>query len=188
MRHLVCAAFVLAVIGLVSPSAASAQSVFIGGGATIPTGNFADFDGDGPSSEGAKTGWQASAGATFAVGASGLSLGARGFYGRNSHDTEGDRTDLYGGTALGLFSFGGTTLAPFIFGEVGFLTHAFKSDTSENVSDSGLALGGGAGVNIPVGSINLFLVGGYMQGTGDVKDTKAFGISGGVTIPFGGAM
>ena len=82
------------------------MSIFVGGGGTIPVQDFSDFDGDGAGVDGANFGWQGTAGAQVAVGESGLTVGPRVYYGSNSHETDGDKTNLYGGTALVNYGFG----------------------------------------------------------------------------------
>ena len=67
--------------------------------ATIPVGDFSDFPEVG--TDGANTGRQGTAGAQFAVGEAGLSVGPRVYYGSNNHDTTGDKTNLYGGYGFG---------------------------------------------------------------------------------------
>jgi hypothetical protein len=188
MKRIVCATLALALLVISAPDASAQVSAFVGGGVTIPMGDFADFNGDAAGDEGANTGWQAAAGVLFAVGESGLSVGGRGFYGSNNHDTEGDKTNLYGATGLATFAFGSGTISPFIYGELGFLTHSYKSDTFEDESSSGLALGGGAGLTFPLGGLAGHVVAGYMMGSGDVDGTDLVGISAGVNIPFGGGM
>ena len=190
MKRLGCTVLAIAFFGLMSPLHASAQvAAFVGGGVTIPMGDFADFNGDAAGDDGANTGWQASAGVLVPVGEAGLSVGARGFFGINKHDTpDGDKTNLYGATGVGTFSFGSGTISPFIYAELGFLTHSYKSEAfpSAEGSESGLALGGGAGINFPLGGLSGFLVAGYLTGTGDVDATQVVGISAGVNIPLGG--
>ena len=70
-------------------SEASGQAwAFLGASATIPVGDYADF-GDG---DGASTGFLAQGGIMMPVGEGRLSVGGGGFYGSNSHDTDGDKT------------------------------------------------------------------------------------------------
>lgn len=187
MKRLVCAALALAVFGLVAPSDSSAQAaVFIGGGVTSPTGDFKDFGGG----DGANLGWTATAGLQVPVGDAGLALGVRAFYGMNNHDYEGDKTNLYGGTALATFAFGEPdAVAPFIYGEVGYQAHAYKSDDFPSFEDTEWKplVGGGAGLNFPLGGLMGFVVAGYTQGFGsDGGNTTYITGVAGVNIPVGG--
>ena len=128
----------LAVLSFSLPSQVSAQGVFLGVGGTFPTGDYADF-GDG---DGASVGWMAEAGFSVPLGENGLHAFVDGLYGSNKHDHEGDKTNLLGG-------FGGIEMVfaeegeagPFIFGEVGFLKHSYKSDEHSEYEDSSSGLG-----------------------------------------------
>jgi hypothetical protein len=177
----------LAVLSFTLPTQASAQGVFLGAGATIPMGDYGDY---------AKTGWAVDAGVTFPIGENGLFVFADGMYGSNSHsDHDGDKTNLIGG-------FGGVEYAfsepgeagPFVFGQVGFLRHGFKSDEhpDDDESDMGLAFGGGAGYGFPVGGMNAFVLGRFIQGRYGASDgfeawtTTFVGVMAGVSIPLGG--
>ena len=189
MKRLVCAVLATAVVALLAPTDSSAQStVFIGGGATIPVSTFSDFDGDGAGTDGASTGWTATAGAQFVVGEGGFSVGPRVFYGSNSHETDGDKTNLYGATALLNYGLGDPeAVNPFLWGEFGFMSHAFKSSVAaaEDTSTAGVwPLG--AGVGFPLGGVAGFLAAGYTAGISDNSDTKLFGIYAGVSIAVGG--
>ena len=88
MKRLGSALLAGAVAVLVSAAPAGAQYIFLGGGATLPMGDYKDF---------AKTGWIATAGVGFDVGSRGLWVEGQGYYGSNKHDDgSGDKTDLLG--------------------------------------------------------------------------------------------
>ena len=181
----------LAVLSLTLPSQASAQGVFLGAGATIPTGDYKDF-GDG---DGAKTGWVAEAGISFPINENGLFIFADGLYGSNGHEYAGDKTDLlcgFGGVELSFANEEGAGM--FVFGELGFLRHAYKSDDFPEFEDSstGLAFGAGVGYGIPLGDkLQGWVLGRYIQGqlsddeTGE-GNTTLFGVMAGLSIPIGG--
>ncbi len=187
MKRLVCAALTIAFFALSAPADVSAQaSIFVGGGAAIPTGDFSDFPGD---TDGANTGWQGTVGAQFLVGESGLSVGPRVFYGSNNHDTTGDKTNLYGGTALVNYSFGDPEAAnPFLWGEFGVMSHAFKSESLPAFEDTTTAAmwGGGAGVGFPLGGVSGWVAAGYNSGLGDNSGTTYIGVYAGLTFAVGG--
>jgi hypothetical protein len=190
-KCVVIAVAALAALSFAMPSQVSAQGVFVGVGGTMPTGDYADF-GDG---DGANAGWAAAAGLVFPMGDAGLSFLVNGMYGSNSHDHEGDKTNLLGGFGGVQMSFADPgTAGPFVFGQVGFLKHSYKSDEHSEYEDSssGLALGGGAGFSFPMGeTLNGWVLGHYLHGllsddeTGE-GDTTLLGVMVGVTIPFGG--
>ncbi|NNL30949.1 MAG: hypothetical protein HKO77_08000, partial [Gemmatimonadetes bacterium] len=106
-----------------------------------------------------------------------------------SHDTDGDKTNLYGGMALLGYSFGSPAeVSPMVFGGLGFLTHSYKSDTfpAAEGSESGLALGLGAGLGFPLGSVGGMVAASYNMGFGDVDGTTFVGISAAIQIAVGG--
>ena len=73
-------AIAVTVVALFAAHQASAQTIiYVGGGATFPTGDFGDL---------ANTGWQAIGGVLFPVGPEGLMVGADAFYGQNNHKDE----------------------------------------------------------------------------------------------------
>jgi hypothetical protein len=188
-----CAFFslaLLAVLSLALPGQASAQAVFLGAGATIPTGDYKDFGDE----DGAKTGWMATGGVIFPIGENGLQGFVHGTYGSNSHEWEGNKTNLLGGFAgIEYVMAEPGEPGPFVFGEVGFLRHSYKSDDFPEYEDSssGLALGGGAGYSIPLGTFTGWVLGHYTHGflsddeTGE-GDTTFFGVMAGVSVPIGG--
>jgi hypothetical protein len=182
MKRFVTAALALAFVGGLAPAPTAAQiTVFIDGGATIPTGDYGDY---------ANTGWMGSAGVTVPVGESGLFVAGTGFYGSNNHsDIDGDKTNLLGGVgSLGYAIASDGSMMPYVFGSVGFMQHSYKSDTYPDLEDSvsGLAFGGGAGVSFPLGGINGNVQGAYIMGSGDIDGTQFFSIGAGIGIPLGG--
>jgi len=175
----------LAVLSFFLPPQAFAQSVFFGGGVSVPTGDNADF-GD---NDGAKTGFLAIGGLTFPVSDKGISLLGEGFFGNNSHEFEGDKTNVYGALGGILFDSAGEGESGFYaFGQAGLLIHSYKSDefSEHEESKKGLALGGGAGYGFPLGSLKGWAEGRYMHGLFDDRDTTFFGFLAGISIPFGG--
>lgn len=168
----------LAVAGLflAAPSVVFAQSIYAGGGVSIPTGEYGDY---------ADSGWLGVAGVTFPVGDGGFAVGAEGFYGQNNHnDVDGDKTNPYGAMAILMYDFGsGESLGFYVFGGAGLLVHKFSSDTSEGGSDSNFGYQGGAGVGVPLGDAFGIWVEGRFMGA---SDTNFFGILGGFSIDVGG--
>jgi len=186
MKRLFCLALATTFLALSAPADSSAQtSVFIGGGATIPVSDFSDFGGG----DGANTGWQGTAGAQFVIGEAGLTAGPRVFYGSNNHDTTGDKTNLYGATALVNYNFGDPEeVSPFVWGEFGLMSHAFKSESFPAFEDTSTTAmwSGGAGVGFPLGGTNGFVAAGYTAGLGDNSGTTLFGVYAGVNVAVGG--
>jgi len=191
MRRMIACSLALAFgLSLSLASDASAQAVaYFGGGATIPTGDFAEFpDGGG---DGASTGWMGFAGVYFPIGDTGFSPGIQGYYGRNNHDFEGDRTDLYGAMATGGFAFGDpdASARPFVAGGLGTLTHSYKSEsfpTAEG-STTSFAAQGAAGLSFELGSVGGMVVASATKGFGDNSDTSYIGIAAAIAVPVGGS-
>jgi len=185
-KCLVVGVAALALLSFSLPSQVSGQAVFVAVGGTSPSGDYGEY---------ADVGWMIDAGFNFPVGEGPLLLFVDGMYGSNGHsDFEGDKTNLLGG-------FGGVELTftdedgkgPFIFGQVGFLRHSYKSEEFSEDSTSGIAFGGGAGYAIPIGGLNAFIVGRYIQGqTSDDEseyddgNTAFLGLSVGASFPVGG--
>jgi len=160
----------------------SAQNVIVlGAGATIPAGDYANY---------AKLGFLAHGGADFGV-APNVSVGAHGFFGSNSHDTDGDKTNLHGGVAtVGYMIATSGSIMPQIWGGAGYLVHSYKSESFPAFEGSASSLAAliGAGLGFPLGSVTGMVNGYMLMGFGDNDETRYFAIDFGVGIPFGGAM
>jgi hypothetical protein len=165
---------------LVGASAVAAQtSVFVQGGVTAPIGDYSDL---------AAEGWMAQGGALFSFSPV-LAVGGSVFYGVNDHDPapDGDETNLYGGLAFLEYTLATTATAPYMFGGIGFLTHAYRSDTFPDESESGLALTVGTGVNFPLGDATGFAEVQYLTGLGNgVGGTDLFFAGAGLAFTLGG--
>jgi hypothetical protein len=165
----------LTVALLAAPGAASAQAtMFLSVGAGVPVADYADY---------ASVGWMAQAGVVFPVTAAGLGAGIGGLYGSNSHEVDGDRTDLLGAAAFLQYTIGDPAATSFyVFGGPGYVQHSYKSETSAEGSSSGLAASGGAGVNIPIGGLTGYLEGMYLTGFGDIDGTDVVVASLGISF------
>jgi opacity protein-like surface antigen len=165
---------------LLTPKPSQAQAnpfIFIGGGITVPMGDFGDSH---------KSGWMGTAGIGFSVGGSGkLAIGGEGYYGRNSLDGPSeDATNLYGGSAWLAYRLGQPgRVAPYVIGSGGFLVAKFDPPTGPGVTDTEFAWSAGGGVDIPLsGSVSLYIEGRYMA-RGDVRFIPIFA---GLSFSFGG--
>jgi len=163
---------------LVSTTAqAQAAAIVLGGGATVPIGDYGDY---------AKTGWMGVGGVVVPIGDQGLFVGGEFLYGSNKHDDgTGDKTNLYGGLA-GLGYRVGDRSKPgvFFFGLAGGLNHQYKpgSSTESSSNEWKFAFGGGGGFDIPVGKASIWVQGRIISRS----DTKFIPILAGITIPVGG--
>src|SRR5512139_3149326 len=158
----------------------AAQSVWLGGGPTFPMSDFSSY---------AKTGWMASAGVGFGLGSGDrLSLQLEGVYGSNNHDTEGDKTNLYGGLVNVAYQLGNTgKLHPYAFGGVGVLAQDFSSENvdDENEGSAGkMAYQFGAGLDIPLGKLGLWVDVRYLA-RAESYATAVIPVMAGIYVPFG---
>jgi len=177
-------------VALAAPVSLDAQTLYAGFGATFPTSTFGDYAG---------TGWMGIAGILFNdIGTEGLSLGVEGLYGENSHDsgdvstglTENEKTNPYGIMGLVDYTFStGGKLMPYIFGGAGWLAHKYSGDFVEgsfSETDSGFGFEFGGGIAYPLSQkISIFGEGRYVIGTGDVDETKFWGLFGGLAFGLG---
>lgn len=174
---------VAAFVALCAPADTAAQAmIHLGGGVTLPTGDYGDY---------ANTGWLAHGGVAFPVGDAGLAVGAAGYFGVNNHEPppDGDKTQLYGGLGFANYGFGDPeAVSPFVFGMAGLMVHSYKSDqfASLEESDTGFAAGGGGGVSIPLGGISGFAEAWYLVGFFDGGNTALGGVTAGVQFAVGG--
>jgi hypothetical protein len=176
----------VALLAFAFPTTLGAQSLYISGGATFPTGKFGDY---------ADTGWMLAGGVLFNdIGTGGLSLGAEGFYGENKHGSElgydDGKTNPYGAMGIVVYDFPTEgSIQPYVFGGAGWLAHKFSAtelaiDISETTSSFGYQVG--AGVGFPLSEkISIYGEGRYMAGTGDNSDTKFIGAFAGLVFGLG---
>jgi opacity protein-like surface antigen len=176
MKSRTLLSFAAAALFLMVPSSLFAQSIFVGGGATFPTGEFGDY---------ADTGWIGVAGVLFPVGEGGLNVGVEGFYGQNNHnDVDGDKTNPYGAMAILEYDIGDDEgVGAYLFGGAGLLVHKFGTDATEGGgSETNFGYEAGAGVSFPLGgSTSLWAEGRYMGASG----TNFFGILAGLGFGIG---
>jgi hypothetical protein len=179
MKRILSGTLTAAALALLAQGASAQANIFASAGASLPIGEFGDY---------ANTGWMAQAGVGFQVAPS-VSAGAGGFYGSNSHTTDGDKTNLYGALAYALFTMGEDgSIQPYVFGGPGFMVHSYKSESFPGAegSESALAAGAGAGVNLPLGSLEAFIEGMVLSGFSDLEDTRVVVLAAGVSFPLGG--
>lgn len=123
----------------------------VGGGLTLPMGNYADID---------KTGWHLLGLIQFPISQSPIHLRFDAMYGQTSHKSGGNSTTLTGATADLLYHLGdrAAKVRPYVLGGLGFYNvDAFGS------SQSKVAFGFGGGILFGVGTMHAFLEGRYMS-------------------------
>lgn len=125
----------------------------------------------------------------FKVGDKGLSVGGVGLHGSNAHsDFDGDKTNLTGVLGSVAYRLGDPEKAGvFVIGNVGMLRHSYKSDRfpSEEGASSGVAFGGGAGIQVPKGSMSLYALVRFITASIDDATTAFIPVQVGVGIPLG---
>lgn len=177
IKRMLFACAAVGLIGFALPARTAAQTIYVSGGATFPTGDYGDY---------AKTGWMGAAGMLFPVGGMGLALGAEGFYGQNNHsDVDGDKTSLYGGLGIVEYEFSaGGSVIPYVFGGLGLMVHKYSSDEFPEFEDSdskfAYQFGGGVGFGLSE-NVLLYGEGRYMGREG----TQFFGLFGGLAFGLG---
>ena len=177
MKSLATAAVIGTIVLMTTSNPLSAQTVWIGGGATFPTSDYGNL---------ANTGYQFEAGVGTPVGDQGVYLGVGGSYGQNNHELiDGDKTNLYGFMGLVEYDFAGRDAERtfYVLGMAGVLWHKFSSDTSPEATESGLGYAGAAGYSFPLGSVNGWVEGRFTQASIADENTQFFGIHFGVGIP-----
>lgn len=167
---------------LVVPAVGSAQVyAYVSGGASLPMGDYGDL---------AQTGWMAQGGLLLRVGEGGFGLGAGGFYGSNSHEADGDKTNLYGAMGFAQYTVqSGGGVAPYFFVGPAYMSRAYKSEANPNLegTESGLALAAGAGITFPLKSVALYGEAMFLKGVSDkIEQTSVLVVSAGISIPLGG--
>lgn len=169
---------VSAVLVVGGPRAAAAQEyaggIFVGGGVTLPMGDFGEY---------AKTGWMASGGLAYNLSPR-IWIQGEGMFGSNSHDdVDGDKTELLGAAGGIGYAFGNleSSVVPYVLGGVGVLSHKYKPATGESVSESEMMFYGGGGLYLPRGSYGFFLEARYVSR----DDTQFVPIMVGVQVNFG---
>lgn len=151
-------AVMVAMLALSQASAAQTTKFFaIGGGLTVPTGDYKDY---------AKTGWVADAALGTNIGSSGKVFGfVDVFYGKNDHDTDGDSTTLMGGGAnIGIQSTGSSARV-YGYAGIGMQNHKFNSDgAGDGESDSQVFGRGAVGISLGSGRTTFWAEVGMIQG------------------------
>lgn len=147
----------LVLAGSVGLEAQSRKFVSLGGGLTMPTGDFKN-------EEEAKSGWMTGAALGTGIGSGNLFVMASGFYGKNGSDhAEDETTTLTGGTLnVGLMS-GGEMVR--LYGYAGAGLQHYKNN--EHLEDNGTSVLGNAavGLNIGRGTTRFWVQGGLAMNT-----------------------
>jgi hypothetical protein len=123
----------------------------VGGGLTLPIGDYADFD---------KAGWHVLGLIQFPISQSPIHARFDAMYGQTSHDVGSGNTTLTGATGDLLYHLGNraSTVRPYVLGGLGFYNADFGG-----ASESKFAFGVGGGILFSIGTMHAFLEGRYMS-------------------------
>jgi len=126
----------LAVVYLALPGAVNAQArLMVGGGISIPSGDFADA---------VDAGKHGRVGLQVSVPVFPVSLRAEGEIHSFSEATGGDKANLINGTVSAVLSLGGIGLSPYVIAGLG--SYRFKTSAAEAVTNRGIHGGFGASI------------------------------------------
>jgi hypothetical protein len=126
----------------------------VGGGLTLPMGNYADVD---------KTGWHVMGLIQFPISQSPIHARFDAMYGQTSHKSGGvlgsGNTTLTGATGDILYHLGNraSTVRPYVLGGLGVFNVGNGSSTTK------FAFGAGGGILFSIGTMHAFLEGRYMS-------------------------
>lgn len=146
-----------AVMMLATTSAHAQVSLGVGGGVTLPLGDFKDV---------AKTGWHGVANVGYDM-PSGLGVRGDFFYGQNSFKGNADgKTKLAGGLGNLVYNFKSASVQPYVIGSIGFMNvkgEASAGGLTFSGSETKIAFGGGAGLKFKAGTdSHIFVEGRYI--------------------------
>jgi hypothetical protein len=137
MKRFAIAGVVLGIALALGAGEAQAQSISfgVGGGLSIPTGDF---------SNAAKTGWHGLANIGYGL-PGGIGLRADAFYGQNNFKGGGGKFKLAGGLGNITYSLTHTPgIKPYLIGSAGLFN--LKTDVAGTTSSTKFTFGGGAGI------------------------------------------
>jgi hypothetical protein len=173
MKRSVTAALALGIALTLGAGKAQAQSVNfgVGGGLTIPLGDFGDA---------VKTGWHGLGMIGYQL-SSGLGLRGDFYYGQNNADAGSGKAKLAGGLGNVTYSFPGkSAITPYVIGGVGAFNAKFTPGGS---SETKFAFGLGGGIKFKAGSDSHFFVEGrYVSVNTDVSNTNFIPITAGISF------
>ena len=178
-RTLTALVMVLALAGTTNLVAQRAK-IGVGGGPTIPMGDFGDSF---------KTGWHGQVNVLFDLPALPFDIRVDGQYGEHKVDASvsSDKAKLITGMVGAQLPLGppGSPAKPYLTGGVGITNFDFDSGSpGVSGSSSDFMIGGGGGVTFSVGSVSLFVEARLMNVFSEGSSTTFLPITGGIL--FGG--
>lgn len=177
-RTLAALVMVLALAGTTNLVAQRAK-IGVGGGPTIPMGDFGDAF---------KTGWHGQVNVLFDLPALPFDIRVDGQYGQHKLDVSGSdaKAKLITGMVGAQLPLGppGSPAKPYLTGGVGITNFDDSGSPGSSVSSSDFVIGGGGGVTFSVGSVSLFVEARIMNAFTEGSSTTFLPITGGIL--FGG--
>jgi opacity protein-like surface antigen len=174
---------VAAMLGLLGVGALQAQKLtfLVGGGLTLPQGDYGDV---------ASTGFHGMGGVQFGLGTAPIMIRVEGQYNRTGlADAVGadGNTSIIGGMASVVYGFQTAgNIKPYILGGIGYFQEKVEITGLGDADESNIGYGGGVGVNIALTSVDLFVQARYlMVAEGDTFSAANF-IPITVGVRFGG--
>jgi opacity protein-like surface antigen len=183
LRSVVLGAVLMATAGA-APAVAQAK-FSLGGGLTLPSGDFDDLVG---------TGWHGLAAVGFQPADFPLGFQIDGMYQRFGFDGVPDGFDanfqIIQGTANAVYTFTTaeeSTFHPYLIAGVGLYNQkATGDDVGDIDSETDFGINGGAGFDFQLGSVGLFIEGRFHNVFGDPENSNFIPITAGIRFGGGG--
>ena len=184
LRSVVVGAILMATVGA-APAVAQAK-FSLGGGLTLPLGDFDEFAG---------TGWHGLAAIGFQPADFPVGFQIDGMYQRFGIDDVPEDFDvgfqIIQGTANIVYTFTTaeeSTFHPYLIGGVGYYNQKATGDDAGDVDSEGdIGLNGGAGFDFQLGSVGLFIEGRFHNIFADDESVNFIPISAGIRLGGSGA-
>ena len=167
---------------LVAPATARAQGARfgLGGGLTLPTGDYGNAD---------KTGWHVLGKIDFHIPMSPIGIRVDGSYGQTSHKTSfapDGNTKLAGGTVDVVWNvpMAAPMTKPYLFAGAGLYNVNVKSPSLPAIDTSltKVAFGGGVGLSVGVGPVHAFVEGRFLSVRTEGGATNFIPVTAGVSF------
>ena len=185
LRSAVLGAALMAAVGA-APAMAQTAKFSVGGGLTLPLGDFGDA---------ASTGWHGMAAVGFQPANLPVGFQLDGMYQRFGFDNVPDgfdaHTRVFQGTANVVYTFTTaeeSTFHPYLIGGVGlYNAKASGDDIPDSDSNTDFGINAGAGFDFQAGAVGLFVEGRFHNVFSDPDNTNFIPITVGVRFGGGGA-
>jgi hypothetical protein len=182
IRSAVLGAVLMASVGAAPAVAQSGAKFSVGGGLTLPLGDFGD---------GANTGWHGLAAVSFQPTGSPVGIQVDGMFQRFGADEDVFGNDvnfqIIQGTANAVYRFQtseGTKVHPYLIGGVGLYNSKPTGDgvIGDPGSNTDFGINGGAGFDFQAGAVGLFVEGRFHNVFSDPDNTNFIPITVGVRL------